>query len=127
MSTSPVSCCWTMAATRPAESRRSRVASCSGRGEDEGVDTLRILALPPRVPRNRARGQPTRSSPCRPPGLRCTVSHYSSFPLGGPLIRHARAERSALCDTLLRVGPDVSTLCGDWTSADLLAHLLVRE
>lgn len=43
------------------------------------------------------------------------------------MIRHARAERLALCDTLLEVGPDVATLCGTWTSADLLAHLLVRE
>ncbi|GAA8853761.1 TIGR03085 family metal-binding protein [Helicobacter pylori] len=43
------------------------------------------------------------------------------------MIRHARAERLALCDTLLEVGPDVPTLCGTWTSADLLTHLLVRE
>lgn len=41
--------------------------------------------------------------------------------------RHARAERDALCDTLLEVGPDAPTLCGDWTSGDLLAHLVVRE
>lgn len=43
------------------------------------------------------------------------------------MIRHARAERAALCDTLLDVGPDAPTLCGGWTSGDLLAHLLVRE
>lgn len=43
------------------------------------------------------------------------------------MIRHASAERSALCDTLLEVGPDAPTLCGDWTSGDLLAHLIVRE
>ena len=43
------------------------------------------------------------------------------------MIRHARAERAALCDTLLEVGPDAPTLCGGWTSGDLLAHLLVRE
>ncbi|WP_165399588.1 TIGR03085 family metal-binding protein [Janibacter limosus] len=43
------------------------------------------------------------------------------------MIRHARAERAALCDTLLQVGPDASTLCGDWTTGDLLAHLIVRE
>ncbi|HIZ98366.1 MAG TPA: TIGR03085 family protein [Candidatus Janibacter merdipullorum] len=43
------------------------------------------------------------------------------------MIRHARAERAALCDTLLEVGPDAPTLCGDWTSGDLLAHLIVRE
>ncbi|MBA4083760.1 TIGR03085 family metal-binding protein [Janibacter terrae] len=43
------------------------------------------------------------------------------------MTRHARAEREALCDTLLDLGPDAPTLCGDWTSAELLAHLVVRE
>lgn len=43
------------------------------------------------------------------------------------MIRHASIERAALCDTLLEVGPDASTLCGGWTTGDLLAHLLVRE
>ncbi|CAN5714221.1 MAG: TIGR03085 family metal-binding protein [Ilumatobacteraceae bacterium] len=37
------------------------------------------------------------------------------------------AERAALCDTLLEVGPEASTLCGDWTARDLAAHLVVRE
>lgn len=37
------------------------------------------------------------------------------------------AERSALCDTLERVGPDAPTLCEGWTAADLAAHLIVRE
>ena len=32
-----------------------------------------------------------------------------------------------MSDTFLEVGPDASTLCGDWTANDLLAHLLVRE
>lgn len=43
------------------------------------------------------------------------------------MIRHARAERASLCDTFLQVGPDAPTLCGDWTTAQLLAHLIVRE
>lgn len=43
------------------------------------------------------------------------------------MTRYAHAERGALCDTLLEVGPDVPTLCGSWTSAELLAHLIVRE
>ncbi|MGO1167249.1 MAG: TIGR03085 family metal-binding protein [Janibacter sp.] len=43
------------------------------------------------------------------------------------MTHHARAERAALCDTLLEVGPDAPTLCGDWSSGDLLAHLIVRE
>jgi len=36
-------------------------------------------------------------------------------------------ERAALCDLFDEVGPDAPTLCGDWTTADLAAHLVVRE
>ncbi|MCR5976242.1 TIGR03085 family protein [Gordonia jinghuaiqii] len=39
----------------------------------------------------------------------------------------AQEERSALVDTLKRVGPDAPTLCEGWTARDLLAHLVVRE
>jgi len=39
----------------------------------------------------------------------------------------AQAERSALCDLLVEVGPGHPTLCEGWTSADLAAHLVVRE
>lgn len=39
----------------------------------------------------------------------------------------ARAERAALCDLFVEVGPDAPTLCGDWTTRDLAAHLVVRE
>ena len=39
----------------------------------------------------------------------------------------ARAEREQLCDLFLEVGPDAPTLCGDWTTRDLAAHLVVRE
>ncbi len=39
----------------------------------------------------------------------------------------ARAERLALCDLFLSVGPDAPTLAGDWTTRDLAAHLVVRE
>jgi uncharacterized protein (TIGR03085 family) len=38
-----------------------------------------------------------------------------------------RRERHALCDTALALGPDVPTLCDEWTARDLVAHLLVRE
>src|SRR5262249_60545235 len=34
---------------------------------------------------------------------------------------------AALCDTLERVGPAAPTLCEGWTTADLAAHLVVRE
>lgn len=39
----------------------------------------------------------------------------------------ARAERHALADAALTLGPDAPTLCEGWTARDLLAHLLVRE
>lgn len=38
-----------------------------------------------------------------------------------------RKERHALCDTLTELGPDAPTLCEGWTTADLAAHLMVRE
>src|SRR3954465_12882993 len=39
----------------------------------------------------------------------------------------ARSERHALCDLLIRTGPDAPTLCQGWTTGDLAAHLLMRE
>ncbi len=36
-------------------------------------------------------------------------------------------ERLALCDLLLELGPDAPTLCEGWTTADLAAHLVLRE
>lgn len=39
----------------------------------------------------------------------------------------AALERRALCDELSRVGPDAPTLCEGWTTADLAAHVFVRE
>lgn len=39
----------------------------------------------------------------------------------------ARRERAALCELFLELGPDQPTLCGDWTTRDLAAHLVVRE
>lgn len=38
-----------------------------------------------------------------------------------------RDERRAMCDLLDQLGPNRPTLCGTWTTSDLLAHLLVRE
>ncbi|MGI5490596.1 TIGR03085 family metal-binding protein [Microtetraspora malaysiensis] len=40
---------------------------------------------------------------------------------------HSRSERAALCDLLDDLGPDAPTLCAGWTTADLAAHLAVRE
>jgi uncharacterized protein (TIGR03085 family) len=39
----------------------------------------------------------------------------------------AARERAALVQTLREVGPDAATLCGDWTTRDLAAHLILRE
>jgi uncharacterized protein (TIGR03085 family) len=36
-------------------------------------------------------------------------------------------ERAQLCDLLLELGPDAPTLCEGWTTADLAAHLILRE
>jgi uncharacterized protein (TIGR03085 family) len=36
-------------------------------------------------------------------------------------------ERRELCDLLLQLGPDAPTLCEGWTTADLAAHLVLRE
>ncbi|MGH9001099.1 MAG: TIGR03085 family metal-binding protein [Acidimicrobiia bacterium] len=37
------------------------------------------------------------------------------------------SERRALCDLALELGPDAPTLCEGWSTADLVAHLVVRE
>ena len=39
----------------------------------------------------------------------------------------AQQERATLCDLLVERGPDASTLCKGWSTADLAAHLVVRE
>lgn len=36
-------------------------------------------------------------------------------------------ERQELCDLLLELAPDAPTLCEGWTTADLAAHLVLRE
>lgn len=39
----------------------------------------------------------------------------------------AQSERSTLCELLHDLGPDAPTLCAGWTTADLAAHLWIRE
>jgi uncharacterized protein (TIGR03085 family) len=36
-------------------------------------------------------------------------------------------ERFELCDLFEELGPDAPTMCGGWSTADLAAHLVVRE
>jgi uncharacterized protein (TIGR03085 family) len=42
-------------------------------------------------------------------------------------VTNARDERTALCDLLTELGPDRPTLCAGWRTADLAAHLVLRE
>ncbi|UGT42304.1 TIGR03085 family metal-binding protein [Nocardia yamanashiensis] len=39
----------------------------------------------------------------------------------------AQRERQALVQAMAATGPDAPTLCGEWTTRDLAAHLIVRE
>lgn len=39
----------------------------------------------------------------------------------------AQEERAALVATLRETGPDAPTLCGEWTTRELVAHLILRE
>ena len=39
----------------------------------------------------------------------------------------AQTERAALVTTMRGTGPEHATLCGDWTTRDLAAHLVIRE
>ena len=39
----------------------------------------------------------------------------------------AARERAALVTTMRDAGPDAPTLCGEWTTRDLAAHLVLRE
>jgi uncharacterized protein (TIGR03085 family) len=36
-------------------------------------------------------------------------------------------ERREICDLFIELGPDAPTLCEGWTTADLAAHLVLRE
>ena len=39
----------------------------------------------------------------------------------------AQQERQTLCDLLVELGPEAPTLCEGWSTADMAAHLVVRE
>ena len=44
-----------------------------------------------------------------------------------PPVTLAQQERETLCDLLVELGPGAPTLCEGWLTADLAAHLVVRE
>ena len=60
-----------------------------------------------------------------------TVQHRRQRRYGSdmatPSTNPARRERALLSDLFDEVGPDAPTLCGDWTTRDLAAHLVMRE
>ena len=43
------------------------------------------------------------------------------------MVTVSRTERAELCDLLDQLGPEAPTLCTGWSTADLAAHLVVRE
>ena len=44
-----------------------------------------------------------------------------------PELSLAQHERATICDLFSELGPEAPTLCKGWTTADLAAHLVVRE
>lgn len=46
---------------------------------------------------------------------------------GSPHSNWAKSERAVVAELLEQAGPDAPTLCGEWTTRDLAAHLVVRE
>lgn len=43
------------------------------------------------------------------------------------MVTPATLERRRFADELIAVGPDAPTLCGDWTTRDLAAHIVLRD
>jgi uncharacterized protein (TIGR03085 family) len=54
-------------------------------------------------------------------------THTHSYPASGEDTFVAQVERAQLCDLFESVGPQAPTLCGDWDTHHLVAHLVVRE
>lgn len=61
---------------------------------------------------------PRARAPC--PRRRMPLAYYR-------VVTYARDERLALCALLDKAGPDAPTLCEGWRTADLAAHLVLRE
>src|SRR5215467_13786937 len=105
MSTSPVSCCWAMAATSPFASRLSR-AAIAGSSADLPVTPVSLSSSPD------------------PTSGRRTARRGRAYHRG---VSYARDERTALCALLDETGPGAPTLCEGWRTVDLAAHLVIRE
>src|SRR5262245_11640860 len=109
MSTSPVSCCWAMAANSPFASRLSRAATAGS-----SADARPALSVTPEPP----------SSSTDPMSGRQTARKGRAYHRG---VSYARDERTALCALLDETGPGAPTLCEGWRTVDLAAHLVMRE
>ena len=71
-----------------------------------------------------ALGQVTITRHPEPPRTRGPLSTYNA-PVAAPIL--AQQERKTLCDLFVELGSEAPTLCEGWFTADLAAHLVVRE
>ena len=70
------------------------------------------------------------ASPAALPRLRLVTNIAGDYLSGGTVTRMlalAQSERLALCALLDELGPAAPTLCEGWRTAELAAHLVVRE
>src|SRR5260370_5678483 len=133
MSTSPVSCCWAIAATSPFASRLSRaaMAGSSDDGRTAPWVTPVLLSSSP-DPTKLAQGAPpwnprwaeARSFVAASALQRRIAGQAKAYHRG---VSYASDERAALCALLKETGPDAPTLCEGWRTSDLAAHLVLRE
>jgi uncharacterized protein (TIGR03085 family) len=71
----------------------------------------------PETPRIDRKGDGEPESPCTHPGPDCQMTSHSL----------AQEERRSICELFVAHGRDAPTLCEGWSTADLAAHLVVRE
>src|SRR6185437_5657802 len=114
------------------EQQHGELPAPPGRGKSRSPH---IFASHPSSPAGTISSQsPHPASPnatrCRDPRIHRTSS--GAPPQLKPLayylaVTYARDERLELCALLDRTGPDAPTLCAGWRTADLAAHLVLRE
>lgn len=75
--------------------------------------------VPPALP-GRAGNGAAGSATGRNRARTAAVAYYQA-------VTYARDERLALADELEKLGPEAATLCDGWRTADLAAHLVLRE
>ena len=118
MSTWPLSHCCAIAGIRPDASKVSSAMKSS-------TVCAVMVAI---VPCDRLRCRATCDAPMPATGDGINTSwHPRAYAGRMSQPTWAQRERQELCRLLEEVGPDAPTLCGDWTTRDLAAHLIVRE